>query len=150
MDQVVSSKKSRPVVVIESPFAGDLQTNIHYADCLLFDSLVRGEVPFMGHLLYPRVFDDRLPSMRDAGIQAHIAMIERADYVVIGLDLGAPSSGMRFGIKYAIEHNKPIVERFLGPFWRDIELCPTFGFRVCPYLPAKTGVLGDEPERSGT
>lgn len=141
MDRVVTSKpKRRPLVVIESPFAGNLPFNLHYADCLLFDSLNRGEVPFMGHLLYPRVFDDHLPSMRDAGIQAHVEMIERADFVVVGLDLGVISQGMRFGIQYATEHRKEIIERRLGDNWSDIILCPTEGFTVYPY---------ETPERSG-
>ena len=127
MDNVVISTKL-PVVVIESPFAGDLETNLHYADCLLFDSLTRGEAPCMGHLLYPRVFDDSKPFMREAGIRAHIAMIEHADYIVIGRDLGEPSSGMRAAIAEATRLGKPMLDRFLGPNWKSMPLRSTTGF----------------------
>lgn len=128
MDNVVSSSAVvSPVVVIESPFAGNLETNLFYADCLLFDSLTRGEVPFMGHLLYTRVFDDSNPHMREAGIRAHLTMIARADYIVVGRDLGEPSSGMRAAIAEAERLGTRVVERYLGPNWNEIRLHPTPG-----------------------
>lgn len=107
----------RPFVVIESPFAGDIRRNVHYADCLMMDSLQRGESPYLGHLLYPRVFDDSDPKMREAGIQAHMAVIDRADIVVVGMDLGSPTVGMMKAIMLAESIEKTVARRYLGPGW---------------------------------
>lgn len=42
----------KPFVIIESPFAGEVEENIKYARQCLRDSILRGEVPFVSHLLY--------------------------------------------------------------------------------------------------
>jgi hypothetical protein len=107
----------KPFVVIESPFKGDLVRNVLYADCLQFDSLMRGEAPFLGHLLYTRVFADANPQQREMGITAHIAALTRASYVVVGLDLGPPSAGMWEAINVANLRQIEIVERRLGEGW---------------------------------
>jgi hypothetical protein len=126
----------RPLVVIESPFAGDLARNIHYADCMMMDSLRRGESPFLGHLLYPRVWDDTDPEQRDAGIAAHCAVIAKADYIVFGMDLGDPTRGMLEAEKFArrLSRSVPITRRYLGLDWQHrIRPRPTPRFNVFPY-----------------
>lgn len=47
-------------VVVESPFAGDIQKNIEYARKCMADCLKRGEAPFASHLLYTQdgILDD--------------------------------------------------------------------------------------------
>ena len=61
------------LVIIESPYAGDVPANIGYARSCLFDSLSRGEAPIASHLLYPQVLDDTIPSERAQGIAAGLA-----------------------------------------------------------------------------
>jgi hypothetical protein len=39
-------------VILESPFAGDVERNLRYARAALRDSLHRGEAPLASHLLY--------------------------------------------------------------------------------------------------
>lgn len=85
---------TKPFVVIESPYAGDVARNTRYARACLLDSLKRGEAPFAGHLLYTQVLDDTVPEQRELGLQAHLALLERATRVVVYGDLGL-SAGMK-------------------------------------------------------
>lgn len=60
----------KPFVIIESPFAGEVEENIKCARQCLRDSILRGEVPFASHLLYTQegVLDDDDPYERELGI----------------------------------------------------------------------------------
>lgn len=42
------------LVVVESPYAGDVKRNEEYARRAMADCLARGEAPFASHLLWPR------------------------------------------------------------------------------------------------
>jgi hypothetical protein len=79
------------------------------------DSLLRGEAPFAGHLLYAQIgiLDDTLHIERELGIAAHIAWGKLADLVAVYKDLGI-SSGMVRGIEAAETAGLPIEYRTLG------------------------------------
>jgi hypothetical protein len=59
-------------VLIESPYAGDVERNEKYARACMRDCFERGEAPFASHLLYtqPGVLDDTLHHERALGIDA--------------------------------------------------------------------------------
>lgn len=78
------------LVVIESPFAGDVEANIAYARLALADSLSRGEAPIASHLLYtqPGVLDDDVPEEREWGIEAGLSWATRSDLTVFYTDRG--------------------------------------------------------------
>ena len=86
-------------VIVESPYAGDIERNIKYARKALADCFNRGEAPFASHLLYtqPQVLDDNIPKERAKGISAGFSWGLAADYVVVYADLGI-SSGMKKAI----------------------------------------------------
>lgn len=109
----------RPRVIIESPFAGDVPRHVTYADCLMLDAMQRGEAPFLGHLLYPRVLDDSSEVDRRDGIEAHMSYIAGSEYMVVGMDLGSPTSGMLKAIELARELHISILMRYLGEGWRE-------------------------------
>jgi hypothetical protein len=75
-------------VIIESPYAGDIERNVNYARLCLKDSLSRGEAPIASHLLYTQegVLDDTIPAERSLGINAGLAWIEVADKHVFYTD----------------------------------------------------------------
>lgn len=126
----MESVPAQPFVVIESPFKGDVPRNVMYADYLLLDSLMRGEASFLGHLLYTRVLSDADPVHREMGIRAHIAVLTRASYVVVGTDLGPPTDGMLEAIKVARSLGIQVVPRALGHGWESkYRLTPTEGVR---------------------
>src|SRR4051794_36682614 len=61
------------LVILESPYAGDVERNTLYARRALKDSLMHVEAPIASHLLYPQVLDDLIPSERQLGIDAGLA-----------------------------------------------------------------------------
>lgn len=101
-------------VILESPFAGQIERNVRYARACLRDSLLRGEAPIASHLLYtqPGVLDDDVPEERKQGIDAGLAWREAAEASVVYQDFGI-SSGMRYGIKAAEAAGRPVEFRSL-------------------------------------
>jgi hypothetical protein len=101
-------------VILESPFAGDVEANINYARACVRDALWRGETPLASHLLYtqPGILDDDAPFERAQGINAGHAWIPFADAMVVYTDRGI-SEGMRAGISSAEFHKIPVEYRSL-------------------------------------
>lgn len=104
-------------VIIESPFAGDIQLNLRYLRACMHDCLLRGEAPFASHGLYTQegVLDDGKPVERQLGIDAGFAWRAAAGMTVVYTDLGI-SSGMGYGIEHARGLDHPIEYRTL-PGW---------------------------------
>ena len=52
------------LVLLESPYAGDIEANLSYARACMRDCFERGEAPFASHLLYTQmgVLDDTIPA----------------------------------------------------------------------------------------
>lgn len=100
------------LVVIESPFAGDVSANLEYLRACLADSLGRGEAPFASHGLYtqPGVLRDDAPEEREHGIAAGFAWGARADLVAVYMDRGI-SGGMKTGIDRALAAGQPVEYR---------------------------------------
>jgi hypothetical protein len=86
------------LVIVESPYAGDVERNMAYARAAMADCLRRGEAPYASHLLYtqPGVLDDTVPAERKLGIDAGHAWLAGADLVAFYVDLGW-SPGMTLG-----------------------------------------------------
>jgi hypothetical protein len=89
-------------VIIESPYAGDIDRNVKYARACMLDSLQRGESPIASHLLYTQegILDDNIPIDREIGINAGLAWAEVADLHVFYVDYGW-SNGMKAALEYA-------------------------------------------------
>lgn len=103
-------------VVLESPYAGDVERNLRYARACLLDSLRRGEAPIASHLLLTQVLDDAIPAERELGIRAGLAWHRAADLVVFCVDIGM-SRGMRDAWQFAMESGIPLEERRIGGEW---------------------------------
>ena len=101
-------------VIIESPYAGDIERNVAYLRRCLADSLHRGEAPYASHGLYtqPGVLDDGDPEQRRLGIEAGFAWGRVADAVVVYEDCGV-TPGMQMGIDQAAARGLPIERRRL-------------------------------------
>ena len=101
-------------VIVETPYAGDVERNTHYARLCLCDCLLRGEAPFAGHLLYTQesVLDDDIPDERRLSMLAGFAWGMVADLTVVYTDYGI-SNGMAEGIKQAEIARRPIEYRKL-------------------------------------
>lgn len=102
------------LVILESPYAGDIDKNIDYARKCMRDSLLRGEYPIASHLLYTQkgILDDLIPEERILGIEAGLAWGRFAEKTVVYTDLGI-SNGMKYGIENAIKNKRKIEYRKL-------------------------------------
>jgi hypothetical protein len=106
--------QSPKLVILESPYAGNIVGNVRYARAAVKDSLMRGEAPIASHLLYtqPNILDDDIPEERQMGIDAGLAWRTVAEATVVYTDFGI-SRGMKFGIDKAIASGKTIEYRSL-------------------------------------
>lgn len=107
-------------VVIESPYAGDVERNTRYLRAALRHSLSLGESPIASHGLFPGALDDNDPHQRKVGIAAGYAWWSAADAIVFYVDLGM-SNGMQAALDKANSEravSKFVVEfRAIGPEW---------------------------------
>lgn len=100
------------LVLVESPYAGEVERNRLYAKLALRDSLLRGEAPFASHLLYTQMLHDTVPDNRRVGIEAGLAWGAMAQLTAVYEDYGV-SKGMQLGIESAIALNRPVEARRL-------------------------------------
>lgn len=103
------------LVILESPYAGDVEANVAYARTCVRDSLLRGEAPITSHLLYTQagILNDDIPAERQHGIDAGLAWLRAADASVVYTDRGI-SRGMEYGIAAAEAAGIPVEFRSLG------------------------------------
>jgi hypothetical protein len=104
-------------VIVESPFAGDIERNRRYLNACLRDCLMRGEAPFASHAIYTRdgVLRDEIAEERGLGIQAGFEWRRSAEATVVYTDLGT-SLGMLAGIRHAESIGHPVEYRTLADF----------------------------------
>lgn len=103
------------LVIIESPYAGDIEANVEYARKCVRDALARGEAPIASHLLYtqPGILNDSDGVERQWGIDAGLAWRRVAEATVVYTDRGL-TKGMEYGIATAKASGIPIEYRSLG------------------------------------
>jgi hypothetical protein len=102
------------LVILESPYAGNVEKNLEYARRCMRDCFIRGEYPFASHLLYTQegILDDNNSEERKLGIDAGLSWGDLADKTIVYTDLGI-SKGMEYGIKRAKEKGRDIEYRKL-------------------------------------
>lgn len=100
------------IVIMESPYAGDVEANVAYARRCMRDCLLRGDAPMASHLPYTQhgVLDDGVPEERQTGIDAGLAWGRAAEATVVYTDRGI-SRGMRYGIDRAERDGRPVEYR---------------------------------------
>lgn len=102
-------------VVIESPFAGNIEMNKAYGRFAMHDCLVNhNESPYASHLLYTQenVLRDHLPEERKLGIEAGFFWRNVAEKSIFYTDLGV-TEGMKLGIKDCEKKKKDYELRIL-------------------------------------
>src|SRR3989338_4218942 len=101
-------------VILESPYAGDVEVNLNYLRLCMRDCLMRGEAPFASHGLYTQlgVLNDCDPEEHKLGIEAGLVWGTVARKTVVYIDKGI-SKGMRQGIERAIQEGRLVEYRTL-------------------------------------
>ena len=112
------SGRGKRLVIVESPFAGDVKQNLRYLRAALRDCLLRGEAPFASHAMYtqPGVLDDDNADDRKLGMEAGFAYRDAVDVSVVYTDLGI-TPGMSAGIEDSKVKGRTTEYRMLGPDW---------------------------------
>lgn len=97
------------LVIIESPFAGDIERNVEYARKCMAHSLSIGEAPIASHLIYTQegVLDDDKPEERKKGIAAGFFWGTKANIIAVYTDLGI-SAGMQDAVDFYSKLGKMI------------------------------------------
>ena len=98
------------LVILESPYAGNVKQNTDYARACMFHSLMLGEAPMVSHLLYTQALADNIAAERQLGIDAGLAWGRVAEATVVYNDLGI-SHGMQEGINRALAAGRPVEYR---------------------------------------
>lgn len=99
--------KDFKLCILETPYAGNIEDNVEYAQKCMHDMLLRKEAPYASHLLYtqPNVLDDSVPEDRDLGIYAGFAWKHlKGVHTVFYTDKGI-SKGMELALGYCKENN---------------------------------------------
>lgn len=101
------------LVIIESPFQGNIDRNINYAFACVRDSVLRGESPYASHLMLPGALNEEDINERSLGIQCGYAWWRAASTIAFYTDLGW-SQGMLLAYSRARTQNITIEERSIA------------------------------------
>jgi hypothetical protein len=114
------------IVVLESPYAGNVEENLRYLRAGMREAFLRGELPIASHALYtqPGVLDDTIPEERNLGIEAgfevaRVLHLAKALEEAAGLNVQIPETirmmlydlGISSGMKRGFEHARAIGQR---------------------------------------
>lgn len=100
-------------VVIESPYAGNIDRNTRYLKLCMLDCLRKWEAPYASHLIYTQILDDSIPEERELWMKAGFVWWDCADKTVVYTDLWI-SNGMKEWIKRSNEALRPVEYRKLS------------------------------------
>jgi hypothetical protein len=102
------------IVVIESPYSGDVTANEMYLRACMRNCIMRGEAPYASHGLYTQtgVLNDADPEERKLGMRCGFEFYRVAECCAIYVDEGI-SGGMVEGIQQAMKRGVPLHYRAL-------------------------------------
>ena len=100
----------KPLVFIESPYAGDLVTNGTYLKECILDSITRGENPYASHGFFTQYLDDTVAVQRLLGMDLGNQWRLLCEFTVFYADLGY-SEGRIKGMEFCIQHGHKYIER---------------------------------------
>ena len=67
------------LIYVASPYAGDVEKNLIFAERACRFCMEQGHAFFAPHLLYPRLLNDSVPLERQAGLEMGTAVLSRCD-----------------------------------------------------------------------
>lgn len=129
----MSEFSSPIVVVLESPFSGDIPVHVAYAQRAMTHARSKGEVVIAPHLMWTQhhkcpdhFVSDYDPKYqvenggRDAALKQIHELRRRVNVVVFYIDYGY-SSGMKDGLEQCKRDGIPMEERCIGNLEEDVE-----------------------------
>lgn len=97
------------VAYICSPYRGDIENNVAYAQKLVKHALQLGYAPICPHLYLTQVLDDNNPQEREQGLRAGLELLSVCDVIIVGSTYGI-SEGMLAEMKQADRQEKKFIE----------------------------------------
>lgn len=100
-------------VILESPYAGDVDANLAYARQKLRQLVLRGDAPIASHLLLtqPGILDDNNKAERETGISAGLEWYSAADVIVFAAGRGwSPGMLRALGLAKAHEYKREVID----------------------------------------
>lgn len=91
-------------IILESPFAGDVFSNVKYAQAVIHSLAHKGYAPSASHLIYTQMLDDTNEFDRKLGIDKGLDIAHGHDSIV-AIDKGI-STGMKYGVQRAIKEER--------------------------------------------
>ncbi len=67
------------MVYIASPYAGEVERNVHFAKAACLFAMRQDCTPVAVHLLYPQLLDDSDPAQREKGVRMGLRVLEACD-----------------------------------------------------------------------
>ena len=104
------------LVVIESPYAGDVELNLRYLDACIRQCIAKNESPYASHKMLTTALDDNDPRQRKIGIEVGLAWRRMAHQRVFYTDLGW-SRGMEHARDLYHDEGLSYDVRLLGEGW---------------------------------
>lgn len=106
------------LVILESPFKGNVARNLRYARAAVRDCALRGESALASHTIWTQegVLDDDKQEERDLGIECGLSWARVADAAVFYIDLGW-SGGMNAALARHGAEGRSVEIRTLGGEW---------------------------------
>ena len=97
------------LVVIESPYSGNVKRNVKYARRCMKMVINTGDAPIASHLLYTQegILNDKKEEERLKGIECGITWANQADVVIFFLDYGMSKGMIAALIHYVRTGNTP-------------------------------------------
>lgn len=93
--------RKREIVYICSPYRGDTERNIKYAQQVVLYAIANGWAPICPHLYLPQIFDDNKPEERKAALDVGLDLLSCCSVLLVG-ELYGISEGMRAEIDRAL------------------------------------------------
>lgn len=98
---------SKLIVYVCSPYSGNVERNIRYAQELTKWALRKGYAPITPHLYLPQVLDDTEPAERALGLTVGRELLKSCSLILVGEQFGI-SAGMATEIREALRLCIPI------------------------------------------
>lgn len=101
-----------PLVVIESPYSGDIEGNTAYLHRALRHSIDSGENPYASHRMFPGILDEYKEHERELGMRLGYGWAKHAEAFIFYMDRGF-SDGMKRAMMVYAKFDNPIIARWI-------------------------------------
>lgn len=112
--------KHKKLIYIASPYAGDIEQNVAFAQRACRLAISQGYTPLASHLIYPQMLDDNDPLERRIGMELGLRLIDSCEEIWLCGDV--MSAGMAAEKEYAESVGLAVRTYSMEDILKDIDL----------------------------